>query len=124
MAELTAAVPGRLCGALTQYRINWINRITSGPPPLYWRSKDTTGGLAPAGGCLLLRGNFGAQRTVALWMVVHYTGPSPRRFYLGFFDRHVKERLRLPGYVRYMDDVALWSADRDRLEESLRSSAA
>jgi hypothetical protein len=32
-------------------------------------------------------------------------------FYLGWFDRHVKERLRLPGYVRYMDDMALWADD-------------
>lgn len=29
-------------------------------------------------------------------------------FYLGWFDRFVKERLRVRGYVRYMDDIALW----------------
>lgn len=29
-------------------------------------------------------------------------------FYLGWFDRHVKERLRVDGYVRYMDDCILW----------------
>jgi hypothetical protein len=27
---------------------------------------------------------------------------------LGWLDRLVKERLRVKGYVRYMDDVALW----------------
>jgi len=29
-------------------------------------------------------------------------------FYLGWFDRFVKEQLRVKGYVRYMDDCALW----------------
>ena len=29
-------------------------------------------------------------------------------FYLGWFDRFVKETLRLRGYVRYMDDMILW----------------
>ena len=29
-------------------------------------------------------------------------------FYLGYFDRFVKEKLRLRGYVRYMDDCILW----------------
>ncbi len=29
-------------------------------------------------------------------------------FYLGWFDRFVKERLRVRGYVRYMDDMVLW----------------
>lgn len=29
-------------------------------------------------------------------------------FYLGWFDRYVKERLKVRGYVRYMDDMALW----------------
>jgi RNA-directed DNA polymerase len=36
-------------------------------------------------------------------------------FYLGWFDREVKERWQVPGYVRYMDDMALWSMDRDEL---------
>lgn len=30
-------------------------------------------------------------------------------------DHHVKEVLRIPGYVRYMDDFALFSADKARL---------
>ncbi|MCO6455392.1 MAG: group II intron reverse transcriptase domain-containing protein [Pirellulaceae bacterium] len=29
-------------------------------------------------------------------------------FYLGWFDRYVKETLRVKGYVRYMDDMLLW----------------
>jgi RNA-directed DNA polymerase len=32
-------------------------------------------------------------------------------FYLGWFDRFVKESLRIRGYVRYMDDMALWHDD-------------
>jgi retron-type reverse transcriptase len=32
--------------------------------------------------------------------------------YLGGVDRLVKERLRVRGYVRYMDDSALWSEDK------------
>ncbi|MFO0905756.1 MAG: reverse transcriptase/maturase family protein [Pirellulales bacterium] len=43
-------------------------------------------------------------------------------FYLGWFDRWVKERWRVPGYVRYMDDMLLWSDSRDQLRE-LKESA-
>ncbi len=32
-------------------------------------------------------------------------------FYLGWFDRVVKEQWRVGGYVRYMDDMALWAED-------------
>jgi hypothetical protein len=39
--------------------------------------------------------------------------------YLGAFDRFVKESLRLRGYVRYMDDMALWSDDAAALREAL-----
>jgi RNA-directed DNA polymerase len=41
-------------------------------------------------------------------------------FYLGWFDRFVKERLRCKGYVRYMDDSALWAGS----STELRSHAA
>jgi RNA-directed DNA polymerase len=37
-------------------------------------------------------------------------------FYLGWFDRHVKESLRAHGYVRYMDDMLLWGNDRRELQ--------
>jgi hypothetical protein len=40
-------------------------------------------------------------------------------FYLGWFDRFVKEQMRLKGYVRYMDDMAFWSDDKMTLKEAL-----
>jgi len=39
-------------------------------------------------------------------------------FYLGWFDREVKEQWRVPGYVRYMDDMGLLSTDRDELRRA------
>ena len=33
-------------------------------------------------------------------------------FYLGWFDRFVKEQLRIAGYVRYMDDCLIWGKSR------------
>lgn len=33
-------------------------------------------------------------------------------FYLGAADRLIKEKLRLRGYVRYMDDFVIWGNDR------------
>jgi len=36
-------------------------------------------------------------------------------FYLGSVDRLAKETLRLPGYVRYMDDMAAWADDKGSL---------
>jgi hypothetical protein len=40
-------------------------------------------------------------------------------FYLGWFDRFIKEKLRVRGYVRYMDDLALWGDSRDDLKQAL-----
>jgi RNA-directed DNA polymerase len=40
-------------------------------------------------------------------------------FYLDAFDRFVKETLRIGAYVRYMDDMALWSDADDELETAL-----
>ncbi len=40
-------------------------------------------------------------------------------FYLGWFDRFVKEDLGVRGYVRYMDDMVLWSDSQARLEDAL-----
>ncbi len=37
-------------------------------------------------------------------------------FYLGWLDRFVKEQLRVPGYVRYMDDMALWTDSTTSLQ--------
>lgn len=44
-------------------------------------------------------------------------------FYLGWFDRFIKETLHLPGYVRYMDDMAIWNDDKNVLREVLKTSA-
>lgn len=44
-------------------------------------------------------------------------------FYLGWFDRIVKEQWRISGYVRYMDDMAFWvstSAEAKELEKRTR----
>lgn len=50
-------------------------------------------------------------------------------FYLGWFDRQVKEHYRIRGYVRYMDDMILWSDSvselrdlRSRLRDFLREN--
>jgi RNA-directed DNA polymerase len=40
-------------------------------------------------------------------------------FYLNPVDRLVKERLRIPGYVRYMDDMVLWADGQVDLERAL-----
>jgi retron-type reverse transcriptase len=38
-------------------------------------------------------------------------------FYLAWFDRFAKEQHRLPGYVRYMDDMLLWSNSKADLRK-------
>ncbi len=40
-------------------------------------------------------------------------------FYLGWLDRYVKETLRVKGYVRYMDDIALWADSPAVLKNAL-----
>lgn len=40
-------------------------------------------------------------------------------FYLGWFDRFVKESLRVRGYVRYMDDMAIWATSSSQLRTVL-----
>lgn len=37
--------------------------------------------------------------------------------YLNDFDHHVIEALRVPAYIRYMDDFVLFSSDRESLKE-------
>ena len=39
--------------------------------------------------------------------------------YLGQLDHFVKERLRIPGYVRYMDDFAVFADSKARLQATL-----
>ena len=36
-------------------------------------------------------------------------------FYLAFADRFIKEQLKIPAYVRYMDDMVLWHSDKEVL---------
>jgi RNA-directed DNA polymerase len=45
-------------------------------------------------------------------------------FYLGWFDRFVKETLRTRGYVRYMDDCVLWSTSKAHLLDCVDQSCA
>jgi len=45
-------------------------------------------------------------------------------FYLGQLDRFVKERLRCPWYVRYMDDFVLWGSSAAELRELQRAIEA
>jgi len=45
-------------------------------------------------------------------------------FYLGWFDRFVKETLRVKGYVRYMDDMALWAETKADLKAALSAGEA
>ncbi len=40
-------------------------------------------------------------------------------FHLAALDRFVKETLRIPGYVRYMDDMALWANSGNELSAAL-----
>ncbi len=44
-------------------------------------------------------------------------------FFLGALDRFAKETLRVDGYVRYMDDVALWGDSSRKLSE-IRSACS
>ncbi len=39
-------------------------------------------------------------------------------YYLSFADHYIKETLRVPAYVRYMDDMVLWSNDKAELLEA------
>jgi hypothetical protein len=44
--------------------------------------------------------------------------------YLGWCDRFLKEQRRIPGYVRYMDDMALWSDSTAELSSTLQAVQA
>ena len=36
-------------------------------------------------------------------------------YYLSFADRYIQQELKISAYVRYMDDMVLWSSDKDKL---------
>jgi hypothetical protein len=60
------------------------------------------------------RGNIGCGLPIGSLTSQHFAN-----FYLGWFDRYAKEQLRIPGYVRYMDDMAFWSNDKEDLKRAL-----
>lgn len=37
-------------------------------------------------------------------------------FYLGYADHYIREKLRVPAYVRYMDDMLFWHDDREAIK--------
>lgn len=39
-------------------------------------------------------------------------------FYLAFTDRYIKQELGIKAYVRYMDDMVLWSNDKQKLKDA------
>ncbi len=41
-------------------------------------------------------------------------------FYLAYTDHYIKETLHVKAYVRYMDDMVLWSNDKDSLLEAVK----
>jgi len=45
-------------------------------------------------------------------------------YYLGLLDHEIKEHLRVPGYVRYMDDMLVWGESREELKGRLGSIRA
>jgi hypothetical protein len=60
------------------------------------------------------RGSSGRGLPIGSLMSQHFAN-----FYLGWFDRFVKETLRVRGYVRYMDDSLLWGSSAASLRETL-----
>jgi hypothetical protein len=79
----------------------------------------------------LVHRKFGDPMLLSLFariVRVHSSGPSrglpigsltSQHFanaYLGRVDRFIKETLRCPAYVRYMDDMVVWSDDGDELK--------
>ncbi len=60
------------------------------------------------------RGSLGCGLPIGSLMSQHFAN-----FYLGWFDRYVKETLRVRGYVRYMDDTLLWGSSAASLRETL-----
>jgi len=59
------------------------------------------------------RGSIGRGMPIGSLTSQHFAN-----FYLGSFDRFVKESLQVRGYARYMDDLVIWAQDRATLSES------
>ncbi|MCA9093230.1 MAG: hypothetical protein KDA68_07060, partial [Planctomycetaceae bacterium] len=60
----------------------------------------------------LYRGDLGRGLPIGSLTSQHFAN-----FYLGWFDRFVKERLRIRGYVRYMDDMVLWGNSSQEMQQ-------
>ena len=84
----------------------------------------------------LLRRLFAEPRMLALWnQVVESYCPGTKcglpigsltsqhlaNAYLGQLDRVIKEKLRVKGYVRYMDDMVLWGESSEALSNHLQA---
>lgn len=84
----------------------------------------------------LLRGTFKDQKLLSLLDIIidhrvegnepgqglpigNLTSQHFANFYLGQLDHFLKDHLRIPGYVRYMDDFISFSNDKDVLNELL-----
>ncbi len=86
-----------------------------------------------------LRTRFKDERLLDLFQKVvasHHTSPDAglpigslisqhlANFYLGWFDRFVKEHLHIRGYVRYMDDCVLWGDSSTELRRAVEESGS
>jgi RNA-directed DNA polymerase len=65
------------------------------------------------------RGTKGIGLPIGSLMSQHFAN-----YYLGWFDRYVKESLQVRGYVRYMDDMLIWGDDRYELPRIQRECDA
>ncbi len=63
------------------------------------------------------RGSLGCGLPIGSLTSQHFAN-----FYLGWFDRMVKEHWHVRGYVRYMDDMLVWSDSKSRLRAVLQLS--
>ncbi|NWG75263.1 MAG: RNA-dependent DNA polymerase, partial [Rubrivivax sp.] len=64
-----------------------------------------------------------ADRPIGL-PVGNQTGQFFSNVYLDGFDHFIKEELRCPGYVRYVDDLALFADSKEELREMLGEAEA
>ncbi len=65
----------------------------------------------------IVRGAPGARTSVGL-PIGNLTSQWFANLVLDSLDHHVKEVLRMPGYVRYMDDFVLFAGDKARLRDA------
>ena len=101
--RLAEDIFGRL-GDLDTRRL--IERVIASGDTLYQHplARRVLGGKAPPPGRGLPLGSWFSQ-----WSGAYYLNPM---------DHYVKRALKVPGYLRYMDDFLLFADQRDRLEEA------